>query len=159
MGKNEMLNIGSIIRDLRLSTGMTAKDFADSINVSYSTYSNYENNNRKPNTAILSKICEKLEIDMNILFQLATLPADLRDSIIDSYTEERKINQKPNTDLSNFFSMRQVVNSLGETKSDKINKLFNSLNEKGQDKALEQVEMLTKIPEYQAETPDKPEEE
>ena len=96
---------------------------------------------------------------MNILFQLATLPADLRDSIIDSYTEERKINQKPNTDLSNFFSMRQVVNSLGETKSDKINKLFNSLNEKGQDKALEQVEMLTKIPEYQAETPDKPEEE
>ena len=36
---------------------------------------------------------------------------------------------------------------------------FHSLNYAGQDKALEQVEMLTKIPEYQAETPDKPEEE
>lgn len=52
--------------------------------------------------------------------------------------------------LYSFDMASEVLSKHGE-KGNRINNLFHQLNDTGQDKAIEQVEMLTKIPEYRKE--------
>ena len=46
MGINEYIKIGNRIRQLRLEKGYSQKEMAALAGISYTTYSNYENNNR-----------------------------------------------------------------------------------------------------------------
>ena len=48
--------IGDTLKTLRKNKGITQKEMAELLNIPYSTYSNYENNNRFPNDNILSEI-------------------------------------------------------------------------------------------------------
>ena len=69
MGINEILQIGNIIRKYRNDKGYTQKEMAKLCGIPYSTYSNYENNNREPSLEQLEKIAHVLEIDVaQILF-------------------------------------------------------------------------------------------
>lgn len=69
MGINELLQIGNIIRKYRNDKGYTQKEMAKLCGIPYSTYSNYENNNREPSLEQLEKIAHTLEIDVaQILF-------------------------------------------------------------------------------------------
>jgi transcriptional regulator with XRE-family HTH domain len=74
MGLNELIQIGDSIRKLRIKAGFTQKEMAKELGIPYSTYSNYENNNRTPSIDTLSSIAQKLEIDINDLF-----PVNLKD--------------------------------------------------------------------------------
>lgn len=65
MGVNELLNIGQTIKILRLQTGISAKDFSQKIGIPYSTYSNYENNNREPDAKTLNLICDQLNVQVS----------------------------------------------------------------------------------------------
>lgn len=56
MGINEVVQVGSRIKKYRKSKGITQKEAARLAGIPYSTYSNYENNNREPNEAQLRKI-------------------------------------------------------------------------------------------------------
>ena len=49
MGVNEFIKIGDKIKEIRKLRGLTQRDVAKKLNIPYSTYSNYENNNREPN--------------------------------------------------------------------------------------------------------------
>ena len=48
MGINELIKIGSRIKAYRKESGMSQREMADKLGLSYSTYSNYENNYRDP---------------------------------------------------------------------------------------------------------------
>lgn len=67
MGINDYIQIGSNIKRLRTQKGYSAKEFSEKINVAYSTYSNYENNNREPNIDTLINIADVLEVTVNEL--------------------------------------------------------------------------------------------
>lgn len=56
MSINEIIQVGTRIKILRKSKGISQKDFAKEVGIAYSTYSNYENNNREPNREQLEKI-------------------------------------------------------------------------------------------------------
>ncbi len=105
MGLNEYVKVGSLIKELRLSKGYTAKEFSKKIHIPYSTYSNYENNNREPNTEVLQKICENLGITVEELLRLSTLPLELRDCIIDALIENdsHTLSHKKRKDFYAFF--------------------------------------------------------
>ena len=62
MGINEVVQIGNRIRKFRIERGLSQKEMAKLTGIPYSTYSNYENNNREPNLAQLSKIASILGI-------------------------------------------------------------------------------------------------
>lgn len=60
MGINEVIQVGSRIKKYRKSKGITQKEVARLAGIPYSTYSNYENNNREPNEEQLRKIASAL---------------------------------------------------------------------------------------------------
>ncbi len=64
--------LGDNIKNIRKSRNISAKAFAKKINIPYSTYSNYENNNRVPNISTLEIIAEGL--DVNIMTLLGICP-------------------------------------------------------------------------------------
>ncbi len=67
MGLNEIIKIGDRIKDLRKKLGLTQKDMSKMLNIPYSTYSNYENNNREPSKELLEKIANVLNVSINTL--------------------------------------------------------------------------------------------
>lgn len=60
MGINEFIKIGSRIKELRISKGISQKDMAAQLGINRSTYSNYENDIREPNMQIIEDICKVL---------------------------------------------------------------------------------------------------
>lgn len=68
MGLNEIIKIGDSIKKLRIAKGITQKEMAKELNIPYSTYSNYENNNRTPSVDTIATIADKLDVDINDLF-------------------------------------------------------------------------------------------
>lgn len=61
MGINELIQIGSTIKNLRIEKGFSQKEMANKLGIPPTTYSNYENNHREPNIEILDKIATILD--------------------------------------------------------------------------------------------------
>ena len=120
------MHIGEKIREIRISKGITQKQLAEKLNTSQQNLAQYENGKRNPKLETLQRIATALDVAISNL-------------LTKEYIMQGNITRN---DLNDWIDV------LGETKSDKINELFDSLNEKGKDKAIEQVELLTKIPEY-----------
>ncbi|WP_335102370.1 helix-turn-helix domain-containing protein [Nostoc sp.] len=53
--------VGQIIRDLRLLTGLTQEQFAATLGVTYTTINRWENGHSKPSPLAMRKIEEMLE--------------------------------------------------------------------------------------------------
>lgn len=64
MGINEIIQVGNKIRKLRTNKGFSQKEMAELTGIPYSTYSNYENNNREPSIEQLKKIANVLETNL-----------------------------------------------------------------------------------------------
>ena len=67
MRLNELIQVGTRIKELRKEKGISQKDFAELVGIKYSTYSNYENNNREPTKLQLKKIADKLDVSVDEL--------------------------------------------------------------------------------------------
>jgi transcriptional regulator with XRE-family HTH domain len=67
MGINEYIMIGSRIKELRISKGVTQREMANKLDLSYSTYSNYENNYREPKFETIEKVAEILGVTIDYL--------------------------------------------------------------------------------------------
>lgn len=114
------MSIGENIRYLRKQAGLTQKKLAEIVGVNEVTIRSYEAGKYEPKTEILYKLRKALDCNIN------------------------EILDKP-------FQFHEYVQlSYDDLKLHLLHNAFNQLNEKGQNKAIEQIEMLTKIPEYQA---------
>lgn len=67
MRLNELIQVGTRIKELRKEKGISQKDFAKLVGIKYPTYSNYENNNREPTKEQLKRIAEKLDVSVDEL--------------------------------------------------------------------------------------------
>lgn len=81
MGINDYIQIGSKIKKLRIEKGISQRDMAKMLNLSYSTYSNYENNHREPSMKIIERAAEILGVTIPELTSTAfsekyNIPAD-----------------------------------------------------------------------------------
>lgn len=65
MGVNELIKIGTRIRRIRLDRGLTQKEVSQRLGIPYSTYSNYENNNREPSYETIVNIAKILNTSIN----------------------------------------------------------------------------------------------
>ena len=67
MGINEFIQIGNQIKKMRVEKGYSQKEMSKITGIPYSTYSNYENNNREPNAEQLKKIAKALDASISEL--------------------------------------------------------------------------------------------
>lgn len=67
MGVNDIIKVGDNIKSLRKDKKISQKDMAAILKIPYSTYSNYENNNREPSAAILNRIAKTLNVNLTYL--------------------------------------------------------------------------------------------
>lgn len=67
MGVNDFIKIGNRIKRLRLEKGLSQREVAKALELPYSTYSNYENNNREPSADMLYNIATALGVTTDYL--------------------------------------------------------------------------------------------
>lgn len=122
--------VGKNLKKLRALKKMTQKQLAEKTGLAVITIQNYEAGKYTPKIENLSKIATALGVSVHDLTLYSPSVLDIFAGI-DANSEElaRKINE--------------------DNKKEVLVYHFYNLNENGQKKAIEQVELLTRIPEYQ----------
>lgn len=126
---------GDRIKQYRLEKGLTQKQLGKLCGIADSNIRKYENGRQDPKLPTIRKIAVALELPLSAL--VADWSVFSPTEIFEDLTDD---------DIKNGINPRQ------EDKDNRIIKHFHNLNDKGQDKAIEQVELLTKIPEYRKDT-------
>lgn len=119
------MSIGENIKNIRMQKGLTQKQLAEKSGVAEITIRQYESDKREPKITQLQKIIVALDLE------------SIRD-VVDYPMGSTKYNK--------IFDSYGVY--LSPKERDLLNN-FKELNDIGKSKALEQLELLTKIPEYQ----------
>lgn len=176
-----MADIAARLKRFRLNTKMTQQELAMRLNVSQNAIFNWENGKREPNFEMVEKIATVLNVSPGQIMgwdeeyrklgiELDTLEeafkngeikeADFWETFqryINLYRDEFELEKK----IENIARKEKTPEQLSLHNDTKILNFFHSLNIPGQNKAIEQVELLTKIPEYRKEqesdSPDTPE--
>lgn len=86
MGDIELEIFAQRLRELRMSLGMTQKEFANELNITASALSSYEKNNINPSISIAKRIAEKYHVSIDWLCGLSdkkrnTKPVTYADAI------------------------------------------------------------------------------
>lgn len=174
------MTFGKRMQKTRKLRGFTQEELANKCGVVTGTIQQYELDKRRPKPDMLQKIAYFLHVQTDYLLHgnLSTIGdriqyfREMQGLTQEELASETSIplekiiayesdSQKPTEEDIILISKKVYAQPehiemalqewiKGETKFDKINALFDSLNEKGKDTAIGQVELLTKIPEYQA---------
>ena len=126
MGVNEIIKIGNQIKAVRKARGISQRDFAKKLNIPVSTYSNYENNNREPDSETLIKIAAALKVSPYYLI------ARGNKEILDDYTffKEYTSKLKPLGVFINFLYSIDITISLPyELEEDEVNNIIKDLKD------------------------------
>lgn len=124
------------IKMLRIRSGLTQQQVAESIGTTKSTISKYEHGLRKVNNEHLCKMAEIYEVDPLYLF-LGKTEKEFQDGL------EKEVQQHEKEEKE-YWSDILLDDSLKEMKE-----LLEMLNDEGVRTAIERVEELTEIPRYQ----------
>lgn len=130
MGINNIVEIGTNLKDERKKRGLTQKDMAKLLELPRSTYANYENNTRIPTKEMLTKISNTLNIP----------PFKLIQHIWDEFDE--KIDTEG---LAKDAKIAEAIQTLLSYKNYNINSLSESDYEKLRDYILEQIDIAIKL--------------
>lgn len=131
------MSISENIKYLRKQKKMTQKELAEKSGLAIITIQGYESGKYEPKMESIYKLRKAL--DCNI-YEILDKPDELRDHIEIVINNTDDISRK----------IQELKKDFLYNESDKLIELFESLNNNGQKKAIEQVELLTKIPAYRA---------
>ncbi len=126
--KKDLLTEGELIKAARKSRGLTQKQLAEKSGLAVVTIQQYERNLRQPRLENIKKIA----LALNMLTDDLLSPVNILES--SDFDKEKMEYWEPG-----YFTESHTL---------KLNAFFKRLNVFGQEKAIEQVELLTKIPEY-----------
>ena len=138
MGINELIQVGNQIRKYREKRGLSQKAVAQLTGIPYSTYSNYENNNREPNIEQLQKIAEVLQVPV-INFTHTGYVMGLKEEELRSGLDGMKFG----------FVTQSIHDFLAEDEY-RLLSTYYKLNDEGRAEAINRVEELTEIKRYQS---------
>lgn len=130
-----MKTVGENIRHIRKRKGLTQKELGEKLGISQAAIGQFEKSTRPPKVETISKIAFALDASIYDLTQ------DTSGWVGFSDEDFQNLKKFMNEDGKSIFQLK--VNNLVEP--------FSKLNDLGQEKAIEQVEILTKIPEYRKE--------
>lgn len=155
------MDIGLRIKNARKNAGLTQKSLAEKSGLAEITIRQYETNKREPRNEQIRKIAHALGLTEEELLGLDRFTNDALEYLKrEKEKYQKKIESDQISDLEKKLYETEITNiSFWESdfqnqlnrSSKELLDLYNRLNFQGQDKALEQIELLTKIPEYQKE--------
>ena len=143
------MNTGEKIKQARLNSGLSQNELGKKLNVSQAMIAQYEKGTRNPKLSTLRKIADALDVSTSdlaedcVLYDTTIVKNALKKLSNDLFEK----NQEKTVDLITDIILEKQNKKL-------LNNLFDKLNQNGQDKALEQMELLAKIPEYQKNDPE-----
>lgn len=161
------MTIGKNIKTARKIAGMTQKELAEKLKTSQQNLAQYENDKRKPKLETLEKIASALgvrtaqlapelveisNVNLEVIHNMESLLRHLPEMNLPDKVKEMHRQTAINTiekHQNELAEMNLLI--LSDAKQRKLLTDFLSLNDNGKQKAVEQVELLTKIPEYQGE--------
>lgn len=138
MGINELIQVGNQIRKYREKRGLSQKAVAQLTGIPYSTYSNYENNNREPNIEQLQKIAEVLQVPV-INFTHTGYVMGLKEEEL-----------RAGLDGMKFGFVTQSIHDFLAEDEYKLLSTYYKLNDEGKAEAIKRVEELTEVKRYQS---------
>lgn len=143
------MNTGEKIKQARINSGLSQNELGKKLNVSQAMIAQYEKGTRNPKLSTLRKIADALDVSTSdlaedcVLYDTTIVKNALKKLSNDLFEK----NQEKTVDLITDIILEKQNKKL-------LNNLFDKLNQNGQDKALEQMELLAKIPEYQKDDPE-----
>lgn len=165
------MTVGDKIRKFRKERKLTQKQLGELCNINEVQIRRYElgGKNSNPKIETLQKIADALNVSLfefldDDLFDAATAPATMDNAMFEVELMAQKLKSiQENPALSveekrrlthDFYIQTEIMADMHLSNAEAGNnllmkELFSRLNYEGQTKAIEQVEMLTKIPEYQ----------
>lgn len=121
------MTFGEKVKEIRKRKGLSQLELGKKMNISQQAVGKYEKTIEQPKMATVRKLAEALNVAVSELI------IDWSAISFDEATEA--LEDSINHNIENKLSQR-------------LTDSFSQLNDTGQNKAVEQVEMLTKIPEY-----------
>lgn len=170
------MTLGQIMQKIRKEKGYTQKQLAEKCGMATGTIQQYELNKREPRREQLQKIATALEVP---LYELMGFDGSIRVKItpesieFDRLLQKHKANENLTEEecqwLINYFETNNYrdaferLKEVGQNILDSLNyfrlqNAYETLNKDGQEKVIEHAEMIAKIPEYQK-NPDEPPQE
>ena len=142
-----------MLKLLRKQKGLTQKQLGERCNIAESTIRRYENGGLRPKLETIKRIAVALEVPYGDLlndrdskgFFMIDFSNGLEKEPISAYISKEEIAAYKNGSKEFSDEWIKMYNSF---KKHNLNVLFDKLNEMGQEKALDQVELLTKIEEF-----------
>lgn len=131
------IHAGEMIRKYRIEKGMTQKKLGELCGIADSNIRKYETGKQTPKINTLQRIADALEVSIYNLME---------------FHEDYSVSDKKRM-IKYLRQLESGINTI-EMSDFVMTGLMYQLNDKGQEKAIEQVELLTKIPEYRKETTD-----
>lgn len=151
------MGIGTNLKKILSDKNMTIKELSEKSGVSLNTlYSITKRDSNMSRYDIIEKIALTLNVTVKELtgYEIDEPNTDIQNARHHEIIKDNTIFKKRDKTL--FESLTDLLLYLTQIyptddKTLEMNELFMQLNDSGQDKAIEQVELLTKIPEYQKE--------
>ena len=111
----DTLKIGRYIQRLRKSSGMTQKDLAERLNISFQAVSKWENGDTLPDTGILLDLCDILDTTADKLLNGGTLASHERrlmrtEDVINGFRCIENIGKFFGEDSTFFIGMVEGIN-------------------------------------------------
>ncbi|MEG2417741.1 MAG: helix-turn-helix transcriptional regulator [Eubacterium sp.] len=144
--------------EARKKMKMSRKELSEKTGISQRSIQRYEEGERSPNFETLGKIASSLGVDfISLIDSLNPILSDFSQNPEHWHeaTQEEILDMAK--DKNRGFALQRFASDDKAPAKDRLNAAFDQLNDPGQAKAVEQVEILTKVPEYQR-TPDQEEE-
>lgn len=124
--------IGQRIKSARFNTGMTQKELAEKLGLPYQSVSQWERDERAPRLDTVIRIAQAMGVPSSYL-----LGIDCKTATLPDWPEmQEKKKERPPVECT-------------QDAEERIGELLTKLNTTGQNVAVERVEELTKIPDYQ----------
>ena len=111
----DTLKIGRYIQHLRKAAGMTQKELADKLNISFQAISKWENGDTLPDTGVLLELCDVLNTTADKLLNGGSFAASERrlmrlDDVITGFDYIEKIGKLFGEDCSFYTGMIEGIN-------------------------------------------------
>lgn len=155
------MTVGEKIKAARKAAGLTQKELAKKMEISYQNLAQWETGKRNPKISSLIKIASALEIPVSVLYGENLGYMSDEDAEIISLLNPEALNRvlKINLPSDGEITHTQAETGSGELKPAIVDRIhrekrlldhFHQLNPQGQELAVEQVELVAKVPEYRA---------